>query len=215
MFTGIVEEVGSVVRVERRGLFQRLTITASLVLEGMSVGDSINIDGACQTVVTRDASTFTVESVEETLRRTTLGGLRPGDRVNLERSLRFDGRLGGHFVTGHVDGVGEVVGIRELSGSTFVTIRVPEGLERYIVEKGSIAVDGISLTVTAVGGDRFSVAIIPHTETVTTFDALRPGRRVNVEVDMLAKYIDKLLAAHNRGGGGLTEKRLWELGYGG
>ncbi|MBI4530118.1 MAG: riboflavin synthase, partial [Candidatus Latescibacteria bacterium] len=134
---------------------------------------------------------------------------------NLERSLRLDGRLGGHFVAGHVDGVGKVVDVKELPGSKLVTIRVSEGLERYIVEKGSIAVDGISLTVTTVEGDRFSVAIIPHTEKVTTFDTLRLGRRVNLEVDMLAKYIEKLLAAHNRGGGGLTEERLRELGYGG
>jgi riboflavin synthase len=213
MFTGIIEEVGTVARIERRGLFQRLAIRASLVLDGTSVGDSINIDGACQTVVSLDASTFTVESVEETLRRTTLGNLHAGDRVNLERSLRPDGHLGGHFVTGHVDGIGEVISMVELPGSSLATIQVPEGLERYIVEKGSVAVDGISLTVTDVRGDRFSVTIIPYTKKVTTFDRLRPGHRVNIEVDMLAKYIEKLLATRSKGGGGLTEERLRELEF--
>lgn len=214
MFTGIVEEVGTVLRVERRGGHCRLTVRASVVCEGQKVGDSVNIDGVCQTVVSRDRASFAVESVEETLTRTTLGDFKAGVRVNLERAVCVGGRLGGHLVLGHVDGVGEVVRVVELTGSRTVTIRAPGGAARYIVEKGSIAVDGVSLTVSAIQGDLFSVALIPHTLVSTTCESLHPGSRVNVEVDVLGKYVERLIGAVGPGKSSLTEGRLVELGFG-
>ncbi len=205
MFTGIVEEVGTIWRVESRAGYQRTTIAAQQVLDGVKTGDSIALDGACHTVVHVDARTFAVESVAETLQRTTLGDCRAGSRVNLERSLKLGDRLDGHLVAGHVDGVGRVKRRAESADGVVFEFEVPHGLAPYIAEKGSVAVNGISLTVISVADRTFSVAVIPHTLAVTTLSEKYPGDRVNLEVDMIARYLDRLVQVN---GMPLTEDRL-------
>ncbi len=192
MFTGIVEELG---RLEARdgGRF-RFACTPAF-LDGAAVGDSIAHNGACLTVVSLDAAAYEVDVVDETLARTNLGELAVGDPVNLERPVRLQDRLGGHLVLGHVDDVGTVV-----SAAPDLVVALAPGLTRYVVEKGSITVDGCSLTVAAVEADRFRVAVIPHTAAVTTLGRARPGDRLNLEVDIMAKHAEKLLAAHLPGG---------------
>lgn len=212
MFTGLVEEIGRVRRVRRQSRFQRLEIDAPRLLEDLHLGDSVNIDGVCQTVVDLDSSGFAVESVEETLRRTTLGRLQAGDPVNLERALRVDARLGGHLVLGHVDGVGRLAALEAGQESWELTVEPPAGLERYIAAKGSIAVDGISLTVAAIANQRFTVAVIPHTFEHTTLAGRRAGDPVNLEVDIIARYIERLLQG-GQTAEGLTWDRLHNMGY--
>jgi len=213
VFTGLVEEIGRVRQRQRQGGFQRLEIGARRVLDDLRVGDSINIDGACQTVVDLSDSSFTVESVEETLRRTTLGELQVGRGVNLERPLRADDRMGGHLVLGHVDGVGRVGRLEQRQASWVLSVAPPAGLERYIAAKGSIAVDGISLTVVEAGDPGFTVAVIPHTFEHTTLGERRVGDPVNLEVDIVARYVERLLHAGRAAGGGLSLERLREMGY--
>ena len=213
MFTGIVEEVGIVRSIDRRSAYQRTTIEAITVLEELTIGDSVSLAGACHTVVAITASSFTVESVEETLKRTTMGDLGVGDRLNLERSVRLADRLDGHLVQGHVDGVGRVV-IRDDGGDHWdYTIEMPATLSRYVAEKGSIAIDGISLTVVSVNAERFSVTIIPHTMKVTTMGDRRQGDRVNLEVDLVARYLERLVGA-GTDVEGLTAASLQRMGYG-
>jgi riboflavin synthase len=184
VFTGIVEELGRF-----RGCDGgRFTFEAGVVLEGTVVGDSIAVNGCCLTVVDAGDGWWQADVVDETLRRTTLGQLAPGDAVNLERALRLDDRLGGHLVQGHVDGVGTVT-----SGPPNLAVRPPHALLRYVAEKGSVAVDGVSLTVAHVDGDGFGVAVIPHTADVTTLGRRRPGEGVNLEVDLIARYVARLL----------------------
>ena len=189
MFTGIVEELGSVAA--RDGA--RLRISAKTVLDGAGIGDSTAVNGCCLTIVALDESEgwWEADVSDETFARTTLGELAVGDPVNLERPVRLADRLGGHLVQGHVDAVGEVV-----VAAPDLQIRVPAELTRYIVEKGSITVDGISLTVVDTMADGFTVAVIPHTTAVTTLGSRAPGSHVNLEVDVTAKYIEKLVAAH-------------------
>jgi riboflavin synthase len=184
MFTGIVEELG---RLERRD-GGRIVFAAAVVTEDAHVGDSIAVNGCCLTVVELGPGWWAADAVDETLGRTNLGLLQPGDAVNLERPVRPVDRLGGHLVQGHVDAVGEVV-----DPAPDLRVRIPDELLRYLVEKGSITVDGCSLTVVEVVDDGFRVAIIPHTADVTTLGRRRRGDRVNVEVDMLAKYVERLL----------------------
>ena len=186
MFTGIVEEMG----VLRRREGGRFEFEASLVLEDAKIGDSIAHNGCCLTVVDIGDGWYAVDAVDETLRRTNLGDLAAGDPVNLERPVRPVDRLGGHIVQGHVDGVGAVV-----RGAPELQVRCDPGLLRYVVEKGSIAVDGCSLTVVDVLDDGFTIAVIPHTAAVTTLGRKGPGDRVNLEVDVMAKYAEKLLSA--------------------
>ncbi len=193
MFTGLVEEMGRVERIEERPGGRRLWIAAGRAREGTRAGDSLAVSGVCLTVVALEPGRFGVEAVPETLSRTTLGGLRPGDPVNLERALTLEQRLGGHLVQGHVDGVGEVLAVVPEGDGTRVTIAVPAPLRRYVAEKGSLAVDGVSLTVARVAAERCEVALIPHTLEVTTSGAYRPGARVNLEVDLLARYLARLL----------------------
>ena len=189
MFTGIVEELGTVLAVEPQGSGVRVRIGAAGVLDGVTLGDSTAVDGCCLTVVAFEDGWFEADVSDETLRRTTLGARRPGDPVNLERPLRVNDRLGGHIVQGHVDAVGEVV-----EAVPDLRVRMPDDLRRYVIEKGSITVDGVSLTVVEPTDDGFTVAVIPHTAEVTTLGARRPGDRVNLEVDLIAKYTERLLA---------------------
>ncbi|MCD6170518.1 MAG: riboflavin synthase [Candidatus Latescibacteria bacterium] len=193
MFTGIIKELGEVVRIERRGPFQRMEVRAQEVLEHAKPGDSINIDGACQTIVDLNDRHFTIESVAETLKLTTLGSLNPGDFVNLEPAIRPTDRLGGHLLTGHVDGVGEITRRQQQASSTMLTVKIADQLKRYVVPKGSIAVDGISLTVVSVSDTLFTVSIIPYTWQNTTIHLKPPGAKVNIETDILAKYVAKLI----------------------
>ncbi len=185
MFTGIVEELG---RLRRRD-GARFEFEAAAVLEDLEVGDSVAHNGVCLTVVETGPGWYAVDVVDETLARSNLGDLAPGSPVNLERPVRLADRLGGHLVQGHVDGVGEV-----LSPAPDLRVSLPEGLGRYVVGKGSIAVDGCSLTVVEAGSDSFTVAVIPHTAAVTTLGRKGPGDRVNLEVDLVAKYVDRLLS---------------------
>jgi len=194
MFSGIVEEVGTVVALRRAGDGAELTVRSRL--RGLADGESIAVDGACMTVAGRRGGTFTVHVSRESLRRTTLGRLRAGARVNLERSLRLSDRLSGHLVFGHVDGIGVVRAIEPEGGSGLYRFSLPAALARLLVEKGSIAVDGISLTVFRCTARGFTVAVIPHTAAVTTLGARRPGDRVNLESDMLARYVERAVALH-------------------
>jgi riboflavin synthase len=195
MFTGIIQGTGTVARSEARGGDLRLTLVApALDFSDVATGDSISVSGVCLTAVELGEHTFAVDVSNETLALTTLGGLREGAAVNLEKALRLQDRLGGHLVSGHVDGVGQIMSIEPDARSQRWTIEAPAELARYIAAKGSICVDGVSLTVNTVEGARFSVNLIPHTVEVTTFAQRRPGDRVNLEVDMMARYIESLCA---------------------
>lgn len=189
MFTGIVEETGTVLAIEERGEMVRIRIGATDVLDGAELGDSTAVDGCCLTVVELGDGWWEADVSDETLRRTTLGARQVGDRVNLERPLLVTDRLGGHIVQGHVDAVGEVV-----APVPDLRVCMPEDLRRYVIEKGSITVDGVSLTVVQPTDDGFTVAVIPHTAEVTTLGAKAPGDTVNLEVDLIAKYTERLLA---------------------
>ena len=192
MFSGIVAAVGRIAQVRPRGDGVRLRIEArSLDLSDVALGDSIAIQGVCHTVVAKDAGSFEVDTSKATLEVTA--GLEAGRDVNLEKSLRLADRLGGHLVSGHVDGVGLVISADELGGSARVVIRAPEGLARYVARKGSITVDGVSLTVNDVEGPQFEVNVIPHTRAATTLGTLGPGMRVNLEVDSLARYVERAM----------------------
>ena len=199
MFTGLVEETGIIT--ERREVADglRLVIRASLVLGSLRLGESIAISGVCLTVVERDGDTFAVDCSPETLRRTTLGELGVGSPVHLERPLAADGRFGGHFVQGHVDGTGRVLWQRREGDSLLVAYSAPAEVAPYLVPKGSVTVDGVSLTVVECSATQFTVALIPHTLAVTGFDRLKTGDRVNLEADILAKYVAKALAVQQSG----------------
>ncbi len=194
MFSGIVEEMGRVRRLERRGAAARLEVEAAQVLADTRVGDSIAVNGVCLTVTKAGHGRFTVDLSPETLSRTTLGALAPGARVNLERSLAVGGRLGGHFVQGHVDGVGQVRSLRSQGENRVLVFAAPPEVMRYVVVKGFIAVDGMSLTVVDRLREGFSVAFIPHTLAHTVAGAYRVGTRVNLEADILGKYVERFLA---------------------
>jgi len=198
MFTGLVEEVGALAAVTPTERGARLRVAAPLAASDMAVGDSVCVDGACLTAVAVDPAELEVEAVAETLRRTTLGLRRPGHRVNLERALRVGDRLGGHIVQGHVDGTAEVLGSEREGDSIVLTVGTPADLLPYVVEKGSVALDGVSLTVAAVQPESFSVALIPHTLDATTLGPDRVGDRLNIEVDALAKYVEMLVVHHLR-----------------
>jgi riboflavin synthase len=197
MFSGIVEEVGRVTGVEERphasGGGRRLWIAAGRVLEDARVGDSIAVSGCCLTAVAVESGRFAVDAVPETLARTTLGAWREGEAVNLERSLRLDQRLGGHLVQGHVDGVGEVRTMSREGEGFRLGLSLPGPLARFVAEKGSLAVDGVSLTVAGCDGASCTIALIPHTLRVTIAGAYAEGRRVNLEVDLVARYLARLL----------------------
>ena len=195
MFTGIVEELGTVASVELGSESAVLRITGQLVVSDAVHGASIAVNGVCLTVTEHDAGGFAVDVMAETLARTSLGSLRPGDAVNLERAMPAQGRFGGHIVQGHVDGTATIT--RRIPGDRWETVELtlPTGLAAYVVEKGSITVDGVSLTVTSVGDDTFSVSLIPTTLALTTLGRKGVGDPVNLEVDVLAKYVERLLRA--------------------
>ena len=193
MFTGIVEELGTVAAIEDQGDALRLTVRATTALEGTGLGDSIAVNGCCLTVAATDGDTWTADVMQETLDMTSLAGVTPGDRVNLERAMTPDKRLGGHLVQGHVDGVGTVVRRSPSEHWDVVEVSLPADLARYVVPKGSICVDGVSLTVVDVGADSFTVSLIPETLARTTLGARQPGDRVNLETDVIARHVEKLL----------------------
>lgn len=194
VFTGLIEDVGVVAAVEVRPDARVVTVRpGALPVAELTLGESVAVDGVCLTVTARDDGAFTVLAGEETLRRTAIGDLAPGARVNLERALRMGDRLGGHMVQGHVDAVGVLAGRHASADNLALDVTAPAPLLRYVVEKGSIAVDGISLTVTRVDDSSFSLALIPHTVQATAIAAKKVGARVNLEVDMIAKYVERLL----------------------
>lgn len=199
MFTGLVEELGRVAAVEAGAESRRFWIAADRVLEDAALGDSIACCGCCLTAVAIEPGRFAVEAVPETLRRTTLGDWAVGTPVNLERSLRLSDRLGGHLVQGHVDAVGEVLDVAVEGDGRRVTIALPTPLHRFVALKGSVTVDGVSLTVAGLADDRFEIAYIPHTLAVTNAGALRKGSRVNLEVDLLARYLARMLESPGEG----------------
>lgn len=217
MFTGIIEEIGSVRNLNISGSSGSIAIEASKVLEGTKIGDSIAVNGVCLTVTSLQANGFTADIMAETARRSSLGGLRPGSGVNLERAMAADGRFGGHIVSGHIDGMGTITGLRREENAVWVKIKADPELLRLVVEKGSIAIDGISLTVAAVSGNDFQVSLIPHTGEETTLLSKPEGSVVNLETDIIGKYVQKLLglspeSSHSEQSS-ITMEMLAELGY--
>jgi riboflavin synthase len=194
MFTGIVEETGTVAAFTPEAAAWRLQITARVTLGGLASGDSLAVNGCCLTAARFDAGSVTFDVLEETRRLTNFSDLATGAPVNLERSLRFDGKVGGHFVTGHIDGMGVIQVLEPRGKDYFLRVQAPAGSGRGLVLKGSIAIDGISLTVAEVAGEAFAVWLIPHTLATTNLGHKKPGDRVNLEFDLLGKYVEKLLA---------------------
>ncbi|MBB2891317.1 riboflavin synthase [Flexivirga oryzae] len=200
MFTGIVEELGRAKAIERQGDSARLTLEAHRVLDQVEHGASIAVNGVCLTVVEHTTDEFTVDVMAETLDRSSLGALTPGGQVNLERAMRADGRLDGHIVQGHVDGVVEVLGRQEHEHWTELRLSLPAALAPYVAEKGSVALDGVSLTVASVTADAFTVCLIPTTLQLTTFGERAIGDPVNIEVDVLAKYVERMVGLNGQRG---------------
>lgn len=195
MFTGIVEDIGTIKGIKPRTKEVIFTIkTKNIDVKEMKLGDSVSVNGTCLTVISIEDGAFTIGASHETLRRTNLSKLKIGSKVNLERSLKLGDRLGGHIVNGHIDGVGKVGSVRKRGKSIEVWFSLPKGLSKYIVEKGSIAIDGVSLTVNAVDGDRFSVNIIPYTQEATILGKTKPGDSVNIECDIIGKYVEKFVS---------------------
>ena len=211
MFTGIIEEIGRVRSVQRMGNGRRFEIAASAVLHGVAEGDSIAVNGACLTVTSYTRDAFTVEAVEETIGKTTLGTLASASEVNLERALRADGKLGGHFVQGHVDFTAEIIGIERRAESWMVAVAFPPEAAANIIPMGSIAIDGVSLTVAERSSEAFRVSVIPHTWEHTLLRHYAHGTKVNIELDMIGKYVLSYL--RESGGSGITEGFLRNLGY--
>ena len=211
MFTGIIKEVGVAVAIEKAGAAYRLTVESGLISKEVSIGDSISVNGVCLTLVGNKSGIMHFDIMEETLRRSCLKELRHGQRVNLESALRADGVLGGHFVSGHVDCVGKIRDMRKTGGEVSFEIEIPGGLNDLIIEKGSIAIDGVSLTVGEAGNDNFKVYLIPHTLGTTTLGEKKTGDKLNIEFDIIGKYVAKLNAAGRRPA--ITKEFLKEKGF--
>ena len=211
MFTGIIEEIGTVRRIEHGAKGARLTIQANTVLEDTRIGDSIATNGVCLTVVSMTGDSFSADVMAESLRRSSLGTLQGGSPVNLERAMAANGRFGGHIVSGHIDGTGTIASQKREDNAVWVKIKTPAPLLRYIVEKGSIAIDGVSLTVAAVTDTDFSVSIIPHTGAQTILLGKKPGEPVKLECDGIGKCVEKLTAPHKTGG--ISTNFLAENGF--
>ncbi|GAA4790677.1 riboflavin synthase [Corynebacterium canis] len=201
MFTGIIEEIGRVAAVEQMGDSMRITVAAEAVLSDAKLGDSIAVNGVCLTVAERTASTFSADCMAETLARSSLGKVQVGGHVNLERAAALNSRLGGHIVQGHVDSTAELLQLEHTPHWDVLRFSLPERLARYVVEKGSITVDGTSLTVSNLGSDYFEVSLIPTTLRDTTLGELRAGQTVNLEVDVVAKYVERMLGSRVERGG--------------
>ena len=199
MFTGIIEERGRIRSISLMGNSGKISIGARKVLEGTKIGDSIAVNGVCLTVVSIQKDGFMADVMAETVRRSSLGGLRPGDHVNLERAMAADGRFGGHLVSGHIDGTGVISSLRKEENAVWVTIETTPEILRLIVEKGSVCIDGISLTVAAVTSHDFQVSVIPHTGEETTLLEKSQGDKVNLENDVVGKYVERLLGAYTGG----------------
>lgn len=210
MFTGIVEEMGTVRRLNQSPNRCELELSASKVLEGTQIGDSIAVNGVCLTVIRLGEEHFTADVMPETLRRSNLGQLKPGSKVNLERAMAANGRFGGHIVAGHIDGTGKILAMQPEGNAVLVTISATPELLRYVVEKGSIAIDGISLTVAKVSHTDFTVSLIPHTGEETTLLKHRPGEIVNLETDIIGKYVEKLMQPKSNG---VTMELLQQNGF--
>lgn len=204
MFTGIIEEIGEIAAIKRGAKSCSLVIKGDIIFSDLKIGDSVAVNGVCLTATSINGSTFTADVMAETMRRSGLGTLQKGSRVNLERAMAANGRFGGHIVSGHIDGVGFVQSLVREDNAVWVTVTADEGIMRYIVEKGSIAIDGISLTVAKVFKDAFSVSIIPHTGAETTLLTRKSGDRVNLECDIIGKYVEKLVGKSE----GITEDFL-------
>src|ERR1017187_407622 len=193
MFTGLIEEKGKLINKIKTGDGLRLVLTAQKVFNDLNIGSSISVNGVCLTVVELNNNSFAVDTIEETLKKTNLGQLNLNDFVNLERPLKADARLGGHFVLGHVDTTGKVEAIKELSNSHFITISFPDNFKQYLIYVGSVAIDGVSMTVAEVNKNSFSVGVIPHTWSETVFSDKKIGDSVNLEFDVLGKYVEKIM----------------------
>jgi len=212
MFTGLIEEIGAVRRVSANSEGRLFEIKAEKVLERLAIGDSVAVDGVCLTVVDIKKGAFTAQAVQETVNRTTLQYFRTGTEVNLERAMPADGRFGGHFVQGHVDGIGVISSVSGSGQAAIITIDLPADLMRYIIFKGSVAINGISLTAAAKSGNRISVAVIPLTMQATNLHGKKKGDYVNVEVDMMAKYVEQFISGSSDDGTGLVD-RIRNWGY--
>lgn len=217
MFTGIIEETGRLAGISGSSQAARLRITGKKVLEHTNIGDSIAVNGICLTVVSITEQGFEADVMEETLKRSSLGALRPGDVVNLERAMAANQRFGGHIVSGHIDGTGQVERMEQRANAVWITIRAEEKLLRYIVEKGSVALDGVSLTVASVTEGGFQVSMIPHTLQETAWNQKKAGSLVNIECDIIGKYVEKLLSPRpeeeKRQQSGITEAFLKKYGF--
>lgn len=215
MFTGIVEEVGVIERIQRGRLSAVLSIQAEKILRDINVGDSIAVNGVCLTVTSFTARSFQADVMHETLDRSSLAGLTGGSHVNLERAMPANGRFGGHIVAGHVDGVGKIISVRRDDTAVWYRIQASPQILRYIVEKGSVAIDGISLTVARLGKEDFSVSAIPHTVQITTLGERRAGDLVNLENDVVGKYVERFLlsAAEQQKASGISMEFLTRCGY--
>jgi riboflavin synthase len=198
VFTGLVEEIGKIESVVKSAKSARITVKAKKILEGVKLGDSICTNGVCLTVTSFDSSRFIIDVMAETMRRSNLRNLSPGDEVNLERALSVGDRLGGHIVSGHIDGMGTIESYEQEDNAVWITVAAPPEILKYIVQKGSITIDGVSLTVAYVDEAVFKVSIIPHTKDMTTLLRKRAGDEVNLECDMIGKYIEKFLGAREQ-----------------
>jgi len=217
MFTGIIQEVGRVSSVKKVGGGVQLSVSGPHSAGELSIDDSVAINGVCQTVIAKSGSEFTVEAVEETLKKTTLGQLASHAEVNLELAMKLNDRLGGHLVLGHVDGIGVVKSVERKESSWLFTIEIPQQFQQYVIPVGSIAIDGVSLTIARLEGKLVTVSIIPHTLENTTFKSLIAGSTVNLEFDLIGKYIERLVSVNSSGEIGtstLSAQKLREWGYG-
>jgi len=212
MFTGLIEDIGRIAAFERRAGAGVLRVNTSLPLQDIALGDSIAVNGACLTVTSKSTSTLTFDVSPESLSGTTLGTLAPGSGVNLEQALKLGARMGGHMVTGHIDCIARLSRLQTVSGNRVLDFTLPVASLRYLVPKGSVAIDGISLTVNTVSSDGFSVNIIPHTFSCTTLAAIAVGQAVNIETDIIGKYIEKMVQPW-KSGGGLSMQTLAENGF--
>ncbi len=213
MFTGIIEEIGHLQSIKRNSSSAVLTISADKVLEGTKIGDSIAVNGVCLTVVGMNGNSFGADVMHETLDRSSLSLLRHGSKVNLERAMAANGRFGGHIVAGHVDGTGRITNVKKDDNAVWYTIKADENIMRYIIEKGSVAIDGISLTVADTGRDYFKVSVIPHTRQLTILSDKKAGDIVNIENDCVGKYIEKFMNLCEHEQGHLTKEFLLSNGF--